>query len=144
MKVLVTGPRGWTNARCYFSLSRVMCMVREDYGVPAGETITLIEGEARGFDRMARSIAENLGWEIDPHPVEDWYPGGVYNPEAGHTRNQEMVDLEPDIAIAGILPCEKKEHADQPPHNTHGTADCIERIEDAGIPLVEVRPDGES
>jgi len=144
MKILVTGPRNWKGQACYSALYEVLRNVRADYGVTDSEIIYLIEGEAAGFDTMAKHIAHALGWEVEEFPVSDWYPGGVYNPQAGHTRNQEMVDSEPDIAIAGILPCEKKEHANQPPHKTHGTADCIERIEDAGIPLVEVRPNGES
>lgn len=143
MRVIVTGPREWRGEKCFNALYGVMTGIRDEYNVPDDETITLVEGEARGFDKMARAIALDLGWEIDPHPVLTWYPGDVFNPEAGHQRNQEMVDTGGDIALAGQMGCTKKEHLGQDFHITHGTADCMERLEDAGIPIVKVYDDGE-
>jgi hypothetical protein len=141
MRVIVTGPRTWTGNACYKPLFEVLSNLRDEYGVPVDETITIVEGEAKGFDRMCRTIGEALGYEIDPYPVETWYPGDVYNPEAGHERNQVMVDSGGDVAVAGIMPCVKKGCTVERPHDSHGTADCMERLEDAGIPIVKVYPE---
>lgn len=142
MRVIVTGPRGWKGNSCFVALHRAMSRFAESHDIPDTEPITLVEGEADGFDKMSRTIAESLGWEVEPYPVETWYPGGSFNPEAGHQRNQLMVDSGGDFALAGILPCEKPEHASQEPHFTHGTADCMDRLDDAGIPVERVYPDG--
>jgi hypothetical protein len=134
VRILVSGPRGWTDWG-----SLLVALVRVSTEIDPRE-ITLIEGEADGFDKLARNIALWLGWKVEPYAVtpDDWYPGGKYDPAAGHKRNQLMVDSGADIAIAGIMMCEK--HPKRGPHVTHGTADCIRRIEKAEIPLREVYP----
>lgn len=134
MRVLVSGPRGWLDWG-----SLLVALVRVSTGIDPRE-ITLIEGEADGFDKLAKNIALWLGWKVEPHAVthDDWYPGGKYDPAAGHKRNQRMVDSGADVAIAGIMPCEKPEHANRELHGTHGTADCIKRVKKANVPIREV------
>jgi hypothetical protein len=140
MRVIVTGPRDWKGAYPYRTLRDAMEAIPVDAHVPEGEVMTLVEGEAQGFDTMAKAIAEDLGWVVDPFPVKSWYAGGSFNPEAGHRRNQDMVDSGGDISLAGLMWCIKPEHKNQKEHITHGTADCIGRLEDAGIPIVYVNP----
>ncbi len=49
-----------------------------------------------------------------------------------------MVDLGADICVAFIMPCCKPEHADQPPHASHGTDHCKNLARRAGITVLEV------
>lgn len=140
MRVIVTGPRTWKGAKCYRALRDAMEAIPVDANVPEGEVMTLVEGEAQGFDLMTKAIAIDLGWTVREYPVESWYSGGMFNPEAGHLRNQDMVDSGGDIALAGLMWCIKPEHRNQEQHITHGTADCIGRLYDAGIPIEYVNP----
>jgi hypothetical protein len=55
----------------------------------------LIQGRARGADSIARSYADNRGWEIIDFPPDY----GKYGTPATHIRNQEMVNQKPDVAL---------------------------------------------
>jgi len=133
MRILVTGPRIWTDFT-----SILDTFVKVYYSTRFYE-ITLIEGEAVGFDSMARIIGVSFRWNIEPYPV-NWYTDGRYNRHAAHERNQAMVDSGADLAIAGIMECNKVVCRKPRPHITHGTDDCINRIMEAGIPLKEIKP----
>jgi len=81
-------------------------------------THTLIEGEARGADSMARDIALARGWEVIRVPA-DWVK---YGRGAGPIRNQQMLDMGPDQvwAFHDNLACSK------------GTLDMVRRSKRAG------------
>lgn len=57
--------------------------------VLAGFTVTIIEGEARGVDTMARRYAELHGHEYLPFPA-NWLK---YGNSAGYVRNGEMMGI---------------------------------------------------
>lgn len=138
-RIMVTGPRTWKGARYYEALEDKINLVTH-YWADAYHLV-LVEGEAEGFDKMARIIAEAHGWEIDPYPIESWYVDGNYNPEAGHARNQLMVDSGIDLALAGMMLCEKDKCKGKEPHLTHGTQDGLKRLQAAKITTILVNPD---
>ncbi len=83
----------------------------------------IIEGEARGADRMARDIAISMGLEVLRFPAE-WTK---YHYGAGPKRNQQMLDEgKPELVYAF--------------HNnlseSTGTKDMVARARQAGILVV--------
>ena len=86
MRVLVCGDRNWTDRGVIH---------RQLKKLPA-DTI-IIEGEAEGADLIARSVAEELGFTVEPYPAL-WY---VYGRGAGPVRNKQMLDKgKPDLVLA--------------------------------------------
>jgi len=57
---------------------------------------TIIEGECRGADLIAREVAEELGMIVEPHPAE-W---NKFGKRAGPLRNQEMLNSGVDLVLA--------------------------------------------
>lgn len=105
---------------------------------------TLRHGDAPGADRLFAAIAHSWGWTVLSRPA-DWdgpcrdicEPGhrrqkkhgqGTYCPDAGHNRNQGMVDEGADYAVAAY-----KRGA-----GNWGTSDCVKRIRRAGIDVHRV------
>ena len=112
MRVLVCGSRQWTD----------YCVIEGRLQALPPETV-IIEGEARGADKMARKIAEHLGFEVKPFPA-DWIKFGL---AAGEIRNQQMLDEgKPDLVLAFSMP------------DSIGTKHLIRRAKKAGIPVEEV------
>ncbi len=110
-------------------------MVEISKGCPPWETMTVIEGDAKGADELAGICADVLGWEhkqIAPDPA-DGYPQKFF------IRNQRMADYQPrpEVCIAMIDVCtkDKCEDNDEPTHMTHGTADMIRRAQKNGITI---------
>lgn len=73
----------------------------------------LVQGYARGGDKLAREIWKGWGGEVEDHPVssEEWDRVGL---SAGHKRNEYMVSLGADLCVAlpkgespGTRGCEK-------------------------------------
>lgn len=137
MRILVTGSRE-IEAKHWPILETALRKVTGDDPGPH----TLVHGGAAGADSLFGSIAHSLGWAVESHPA-DWdapcrdtckpghrrenqYGTGSICPAAGHYRNQAMVDLGADIAVAAY-----KRGA-----GNRGTSDCVRRIRAAGI-LVE-------
>lgn len=85
MRVIVCGSRNWTSRRWIQSILLSL----------PGDT-TIIEGECRGADLIAREIAEELNMTIEPHPAE-WDKLGK---RAGPLRNQAMLDSGADLVLA--------------------------------------------
>ena len=81
-----TGDPGWTDREA---------IRRELLRLPKGSII--IEGEAQGADLLARSVAEELGFVVEPYPA-NW---GKYGRAAGPVRNREMLEKgKPDLVLA--------------------------------------------
>jgi len=115
--------------------------------------IELMHGWAEGADTIGHEWAFRTGFLIREFPA-DWNgpcgpeckPGHRrrnkrredYCPQAGHRRNQQMVDERPVLFVAAVMPCTLPKCAHIPPHNSHGTADCIRRAEAAGIPVYTI------
>lgn len=123
MRVLITGDREWSDGATMFA-------ALEKYTSP-GDTI--IEGEARGADRLARLICEgsyfyhaaNLplpGREVEPYPAH-WE---IYGRGAGPLRNQQMLDSGVDLCLAF--------HEDL--SSSRGTADMVSRCRAAGVRVI--------
>lgn len=114
-RVLVTGSRNWTDReRAKADLIRVW----EKLGCRRDE-ITVVNGCARGFDTIARSVALQLGMRVEDHPA-DWDQHGK---AAGHRRNAEMVAGGAVVCIA------------YPMGESRGTRGCMAMCERAGIPV---------
>ena len=105
---------------------------------------TLVHGAAPGADRLFAAIANRWGWTIEPHAA-DWFGpcregeckpnhrrpdrrGVLYCPAAGNFRNQGMVDLGAEAAVAAYKRGGKN----------IGTSDCARRAGAAGIPVKRV------
>lgn len=132
MRVLVTGSRDWTDlAAIAYALLDVTALVPDVY-------VTVVHGGARGADTLADEAAETCGWLREPHSLTraDWNRDGS---QAGHIRNQLMVNLGADVCLAFVMPCAKVNCWIEP-HDSHGTADCIARAKRAGIPVRTYHP----
>lgn len=86
-KVLVCGDRNWTDRLSIRTWLRGL--QKEGYD-------TVIEGEARGADTIAREEAELLGMTVEKYSA-DWKK---YGKAAGPIRNAEMLKADPDLVLA--------------------------------------------
>lgn len=118
--ILVTGSRDWHDESIITAvLKHVEQDVRNQF--PEQQVLfKLIEGGARGADTFARYAAFELGWETLTMPA-NW---SAHGKAAGMIRNQEMVNLKPDVCLAF------------PGSSSKGTWDCVNRCKAAGIPVV--------
>jgi nucleoside-diphosphate-sugar epimerase len=88
MKILVCGDRNWNNAEA---------MARELMYLSTRGDITIIHGDCRGADKMAREVAAIMGFTVIAVPAE-WEK---YGRRAGHVRNKKMFDENrPDLVLA--------------------------------------------
>ena len=115
MRILVTGSRHWDDEesmRVFFTL----------FADKFPGKHTLVHGDARGADKMAARIAEELGWVPEDHPA-DWKR---YKGAAGPIRNSEMVALGADFCVGFPTPA------------SIGTYDCMEKARKAGIRVIDL------
>ncbi|MEX5635757.1 SLOG family protein [Parafrankia sp. FMc2] len=140
MRVLITGARVWRDrSRVWADLDRVHALARS-----RGQRLTVVHGDARGADRLARAWCERtsgVGHEKYPVSPAEWKINGQ---RAGHLRNAHMVKLGADGAIAYCVPCDKPGPCYglggvllPAGHATHGTWGCMELARDAGITVWE-------
>lgn len=114
-KVLICGDRNWINHESIRSwLSKL-----QDLGYD-----TVIEGEARGADTIAREEAEAMGLIVLKFPA-NWVK---YGRSAGPIRNRQMLDQTPDLVVAfhGNIQASK------------GTADTMKEAMRRGIQVILV------
>lgn len=125
MMALVTGSRGWTD--------EAPIRARLEQLPPCS---FVIHGGARGVDRMAAIIAQQLGHAVRAFPA-DWRvtadtPAGAirtrrdgarYDSRAGLRRNLLMLDQRPDVVLAFW------------DGRSAGTKHCIEAAIERGIPV---------
>lgn len=113
MKILVSGDRDYTNREIIRALLAGIKCLHED--------VTLIEGEARGADTIAREAGEEFTIDIEPYPAE-W---DKYGKAGGPIRNRQMLkEGEPDVVFCF--------HDDF--ENSKGTKDMATIAVDAGVP----------
>lgn len=86
-KVLICGDRNWSERE---PIRSYLCKL-QDWGFD-----TVIEGEARGADTIAREEAERMGFQVIRFPAH-WER---YGRAAGPIRNREMLDRQPALVIA--------------------------------------------
>lgn len=110
MKALVCGGRDFTDRTQLFNYLDTMTSIT-----------FIIEGGARGADRLAKQWAQARGVPYRTYPA-DW---SRYRSAAGSTRNQQMLDeAQPDIVIAF--------------QGGRGTANMVRLARSAGVRVVEV------
>lgn len=76
MRILICGGRDYND---YSELCNEMDKLSLDEKQP----ITIISGEARGADTLAKQYAEECGWGYEGYPA-DW---DTYGKRAGYVRN---------------------------------------------------------
>jgi hypothetical protein len=130
LTVLVTGSRDWIDTAI---IKKALHQVQEDY---PSYGYLLIHGCAEGADSMTATAAEAMGWGMKEFPVtaSEWVLHGKI---AGHLRNQRMVDQDPDLCLAFVMPCNKIGCTQMQAHISHGTDDCMRRARLAGVPVRE-------
>jgi hypothetical protein len=119
MRLLVCGSRVWTDqAKVEEVLKRVTAETT---------TVTLVQGDARGADRIAAEVTRQEGWTIESHPA-NWGRDGR---RAGMARNQRMLlSRRPDFVVAFI---------DERERPSPGTRDMVRRAQQAGVRGLIVR-----
>jgi len=111
MKVLVCGSRHFNNLPFIEGV------------LDAYPITTIIEGEARGVDSIARAYAERRGLDVLSFPAQ-W---DKYGKSAGPIRNAQMLkEGLPELVIAFRGP------------NSRGTQNMIDQSTKAGVPVVIV------
>lgn len=116
MKALICGDRNWTN----IELIRSWIARLQDWGYD-----TIIEGEARGADSIARNEAEKAGMMVLKFPAQ-W---DKYHKSAGPIRNKQMLDEgKPNLVVAF--------HSNI--QNSKGTKNMIEQAKKAGVEVILV------
>jgi len=122
MKVLICGDRNWTSRE----LVRAWLHKLQALGYD-----TVIEGEARGADTIARGEAEQIGMNImESEPGVKGFPAQweKYGRAAGPIRNRQMLDQHPDLVVAF--------HHDIV--HSKGTADTVSEARVRGIKVIVV------
>jgi hypothetical protein len=129
MRLLVTGPRDWADARLvYWALKAV-----RDRAIEKDDPITaLIHGAARGLDSLADAAGRGLGLTPEPYPAK-W---SQFGRSAGAVRNRQMRDEgKPTLVLAF--------HWLDIGHlrvlTGSGTADMVRVAESADLPVYLVR-----
>lgn len=119
MRVIVCGSRDWNDYSMILEKLwglRQTCFQQRD-------AVTVIEGAARGADRLAGQAARALGMTIEEHPA-DWAGRGR---SAGFERNKLMLSLGADLVWA---------FKDGFDHTLQrgGTEHMVKLAKDAGVP----------
>lgn len=144
---------GLTGSRTYPDRARLEETLLEAWhdALQDGYTgIELVQGCAEGADTIGRDWAIHNGIPVRDRPA-DWEApcepgckpghrrtrrdGTTFCPQAGHRRNQGMVDELPVMFVAAPTYCALPRCSHARRHYSHGTADCIRRAEAAGIPV---------
>jgi hypothetical protein len=113
MRALICGGRDFTDSRKFM---RCMDQMNEQYGPFS----CIIQGGARGADRLAAGLADHLMVECEEYPA-DWTTHGR---AAGPIRNQQMLaEGRPDIVFAF--------------EGGRGTASMVSLAKAAGVRVVE-------
>ena len=121
LRLLVCGSREWTD-RDLLAATVHQAIAEHGAGRPG---VVLIEGDARGADRMAGQLARARGWQLQVYPA-DWQHHGR---AAGIRRNARMLrDGRPErvLAFTDDLAASR------------GTADMVRRARAAHLPVLVI------
>lgn len=120
-RILVTGSRDWDNEHLIEQALRDAYWDLLDEGAdPAvSHDVTLVHGDCRGADIIARDIWRAHGKTDEAHPA----PWKTHGKAAGFVRNAEMVDLGADLCLAFIK------------NDSKGASMAASLAEKAGIPV---------
>lgn len=118
MKIVVTGTRDWEEPEAVQqTLWGALRELHEQHPNLEG-----LVGDARGVDSWAYAYCMGRGIPVRRFAAK-WRDGGVYNPRAGHDRNQAMINELPDLCLAVW------------DRRSTGTKDCMDRAFCAGITI---------
>jgi hypothetical protein len=121
LRLLVCGSRTWTDG---VLLAHAVEQVVAEHG-QGRAGVVLIEGDARGADRLAGALARARGWELEVYPA-DWQRHGR---TAGPRRNARMLrEGRPERVIAFTDDLA----------GSRGTADMVRRAQGAGLLVLVV------
>jgi hypothetical protein len=131
--VIVTGSRDWTDRQ------RVYDALNETYRTYG--PFVLVHGAcSTGADFFAHEwhrLASRLVPVQEERFLAAWKARGR---AAGPERNERMVKAGGQLLLAFVGPC-TREHCTEPkPHDSHGTAGCMDLARDAGMEIKEFRP----
>jgi hypothetical protein len=119
LRLLVCGSRDWTDRAL---LARVIDQAVTDHA-QGRAGVLLIEGGARGADRLAAELARVRGWQLEEHPA-DWRGEGR---AAGPRRNARMLrEGHPERVLAFTDDLSA----------SRGTADLVRRARAAGLSVL--------
>lgn len=130
MRVLVCGSRT-------FNDYPKLCYEMDKLPLDENQPITIISGEARGADTLAKRYAEECGWNYEGYPA-DW---DTYGKGAGPIRNRQMlVEGKPDLVIAFLGPVAVSEFTTglSDSKYSRGTKNMIDQAKKAGVETVVV------
>ena len=121
LRLLVCGSREWTD-RELLAAAIDQAVAEHGAGRPG---VVLIEGDARGADRLAGQLARARGWQLEVYPA-DWQRQGR---AAGMRRNHQMLhDGRPEHVLAFTDDLDA----------SRGTADMVRRARAARLPVLIV------
>lgn len=122
MRVIFTGSRHWTGIYGEHRAGTVL-MGLEVFTTIISSPLVIVHGDCpEGLDGIVDRWAIRHGYEPERHPAR-W---GQFGKQAGHIRNQEMVNQGADMCLGFPLP------------GSRGTVDCMRRAQLAGIPTFTV------
>ena len=119
MRIQITGSRDFTD---FSIVQSAIVRTIEDSGAITYNS-WVVHGGARGADTLADRIAKRIGCEVEVFPA-NW---NRYGKMAGHIRNVEMLDTDPDIVLAFF-----KRGA-----GNRGTQNLVNEARRRGIPIKE-------
>lgn len=120
MKVLVCGGRHYQDREKVFEVLDQLHAERE--------FTTVIEGEARGADTLAKTWAMLRSVMVEPYPA-NWTEFGK---AAGPIRNRQMLtEGKPELVVAFF---------DVPYDESRGTRNMVEQSRKAGLEVITVEP----
>lgn len=90
MRVLVCGDRDWEDREMIYIVLSMLPNWSER------STTTIVHGAARGADRMASDVADDLRMANEPYPA-NWKKYGL---SAGPIRNRKMLESGIDLVLA--------------------------------------------
>lgn len=120
MRLLICGSRGWHNPEPIEAVIENYRKIAEDND----ESLTVIEGDAAGADRLAKHIARRKRIDVITEPAQ-W---NVHGKAAGPIRNQKMLDEHKPDAVYAFRSTGK----------SNGTDDMVRRSQAAGVPTFVV------
>jgi len=121
LRLLICGSRDWTDAGL---LAATVDRVAAERG-HGRAGLVVIEGGARGADRLAGELARARGWQLEEYPA-DWQRHGRL---AGIRRNARMLDRgRPEQVLAFTDDLTR----------SRGTADMVRRARAASLPVLVV------
>lgn len=116
MRVLVCGDRNWRTTE---PIRRELMTLSGSFEHPS--EVVVIHGDCRGADKIAGTIAEELGMTVVAVPA-DWDQHGK---SAGPIRNLKMLGMKPQKILA----------FNRDLKNSSGTLDMIFQANRAGVPV---------